>query len=106
MKIKEILPNYSLDDDLDGVQAVKIYRAIVMSGKDNPQLSDYTACPECGSTLLHLVERRHQGSWIKGICLQCNDCKWQQIAEEWQDISPTEQELLLAKYGKPDIIIC
>jgi hypothetical protein len=101
MKIKEIFPSFDINDDLNGVAAVKIYRAILMGGKQKPNLSDYLGCPECGTSDLRLILRIRQSSWTKGICLLCSRCGWEKISDEWEHIPSVEQESLLAKYGPP-----
>jgi len=105
MKIKDILPHFDIDDDLNGVSAVMIYKAIVMAGKDDPQLSDYLACPKCGSDVLKLIEKQRIGSYLKGTYLQCDCCGWNVFSEQWNDLPSAEQSLLVAKYGVPKLII-
>lgn len=100
MKIREILQDFSLDDDLQPASVVKLYKAIVLSGKDKPGLSDYTACPSCGD-VLDLFERVLQYSGTKGVALSCRNCGWEISGDEWDYLPTSERESLLRKYGPP-----
>lgn len=104
MKIRDIQPELTVDDDIDPVVAVKIFKAVIMSGKDNPNLSDYVACPNCGQKNLKLEERLKSMSWVKGTALTCDNCLWSKIADDWEYLPTDEQEQLIRKYGPPKLV--
>ena len=105
MKIKEILPEFDVNSEIDAFTAVKIYKAIIMGGKDNPLLSDYTACPSCGSIKLELLEKVRPDRMLKATSLACTECQWQKIEQEWEYVDSREQEALVAKYGSPKRVV-
>lgn len=104
MKIHEISPDFAIDDDITPTLAVKIFKAVIMSGKESPNLSDYAACPNCGHTHLKLLEHRKSMSWVKGTALICDNCSWNKVADEWEYLPANEQELLAEKYGLPQLV--
>jgi predicted RNA-binding Zn-ribbon protein involved in translation (DUF1610 family) len=98
MKLRDIIPDFELSDELKPEEIIKIYRAIIQSGKDTPELSDYKACPNCGSVDLELFERSR--SYAKGTILKCRSCSWEKIGEEWGWLPEDEQKKLSQRYGK------
>lgn len=99
MKIFEILKNFNPDDDISPKDAIEIFRHVIQSGKDKPALSDYNACPICGSTSLYLVERVR--NLVKGTILCCKDCQWELIGDDWDWLNENERTKLINKYRCP-----
>ena len=97
MKIRDIIPDFEPDSEINPKHIVALFQAVIQSGKTTPGISDYRACPRCGDVSLELFERRR--NIAKGTILSCKTCKWEAIADEWEYLTEDEHKTLISLYG-------
>jgi hypothetical protein len=101
MKIKEIVENFDAESELKPEDVVRIFKAVIQSGKSDPKLSDYIACPNCGGSDLCIYQVVR--TYAKGTNLACKSCDWAKLGDDWSYIDEKERENLVKRYGEPAV---